>query len=76
MNWLPIETAPKDENGPPLLCGWPKEDNYMPGHVAIASWKFNRRTGRSYFSDTSEMDDYEMPDHQPRWWMPLPKVPE
>jgi len=76
MNWEPIETAPRDR---PILLWWPRytyeaDDDCGPV-MAMGQWKNNPRTGKSYFADTDELDDYGMSNNPPSHWMPLPDPP-
>lgn len=68
--WQPIVTARKD--GTKMLLYWPAENL-----ISIGWFKYNHRTNLSYFSDTEEMDDYDLaePENHPTHWMPLPDPP-
>ena len=77
--WQSIETAPR--NGDLVLCCWSRgSDNYLDQeNVELLRWKTNPRTGRSYFGDSLEMDDYDLADNQPTHWRefrPFPKLQE
>lgn len=87
MDWQPIETAPKD--GTAILLYWPRYSGETTSHIAIGAFKTNYRIERasvaergkmmpSYFSDSSELDDYDMavPENAPSHWMPLPQPPQ
>jgi hypothetical protein len=67
--WRPIAEAPKD--GTPVLLFWPD------ALISIGRWKENPRIGKGYFSDTAEMDDYELaePENKPTHFMLLPDPP-
>lgn len=86
MDWFrnimkPIEEAPRD--GTEILAYWPDyryceldnefaERNGPEELVAIAYWKTNSRTGKSYFGHDDEMDDYTMPDYPPTHYIDIP----
>lgn len=63
MNWLPIESAPKD--GRRILCwadGW---------DAIFLVWKLNKRINKSYYGNPCEDDDYEYVGSCPTHWLPL-----
>lgn len=72
-DWRPIETASKDENGPPVLLG-------APGGYVFVGWWIGKEKA---WCVASYMDGYQgymggraVPTHQPTHWMPLPNLPE
>jgi hypothetical protein len=80
--WQPIETAPKD--GSRIILFWPSFD----GWTDFGWWKDNPRlkhcseidgiqVSADYFSNSTEMDDYEMAKdgNGPTHWMPMPNPP-
>lgn len=64
--WRPIAEAPRD--GREIPCRWPWSE---PDEWRALQWKYNRRTGLSYFGDPIEMDDYDLPFRQPSHYHPL-----
>jgi hypothetical protein len=71
MDWRPIETAPKD--GTRILLG-------CSGMVIIGSWseeKYARRS-RPYWTNDAEhwRGVLSTRGNQPKYWMPLPMLPE
>ena len=71
--WQPIATAPRD--GSPILAAWTNRTGFDQATWCRLAWKHNRRTGRDYFGDEIEMDDYELADDQPTHWLPIPPLP-
>ena len=67
--WETIDTAPKD--GSLILCAWAGQKD-----IALLMWKFNDRTGTSYFGDPDEWDDYAIMNEQPTHWFKLPPIPD
>lgn len=75
MEWLPIESAPKDET--PVWLWWPDpdghavvgwwSDGWYEGDVLVrpdAGWVGNEASSR-------RLDEWDSPTH----WMPLPAPP-
>jgi hypothetical protein len=70
MEWQPIETAPKDGR---RIVAW--RQGYGWNGWEVLRWKVNTRTGREYFGDPLENDDYDLADEQPTHWLPIPEPP-
>jgi hypothetical protein len=69
--WQPIETAPTD--GTWVLVWGPSQ---RWSSVMMAWFALNHRSGKAYWKDSTEWDDYELVDDQPTHWMPLPEPPK
>lgn len=63
MEWLPIESAPKD--GTPILAHGDK-----PGEWAVVAWEF------SHDCWACAWDNWPLEEFAAVHWMPLPKPPE
>jgi hypothetical protein len=69
--WRDIETAPTD--GTWVLVWGPSQ---RWSSVMMAWFALNHRSGKAYWKDSTEWDDYELVDDQPTHWMPLPEPPK
>lgn len=75
MNWQPIETAPK--NGGRILLGY--ETGFYEGEITVICgwWTDDKYTSTPLPHWTIDMNlgIRKTKAIQPKWWMPLPKLP-
>ena len=77
MNWLPIDTAPRD--GSRVLVAVPNPPDYLENSsgwfMAVASWHEGYGDPLFYPSETTAAGFYDRYLLRPSHWMPLPEPP-